>query len=470
MSFLRYPDPPRSFAQSWAASLTRALEDRDRQVQPKLPTGLARFSDDALAALKMRAGDRALAWGDSGSRLLAWNGSGWFPALGAFNARGFGAMGDNVSDDTPAIQAAVDAAVAAGGGVVRIPAGLYRISAPITWDADRVAVEGDGGSTRIIVTGAFNAFTVGGSVLRRHTSLRNMHIEAATAIASGWGFAGRNLWDFDVSGLFVINMPSGLSFQDCTMGQVAAVRVSNIAPDTGVGILIDGGNDQYIRDSLIACAGGAVPQPKCGVLLKASEATWMDAVGALHCRIGCLVQPETGDIVQQCFTTRCAWDSGSSHGLLYAPVGTGIVRTMVSVEDWSATNENHGVAVNAPAGAAVNGLKFIGLRSLNNVQSGVALLSGSNISVSESIISGNSSNVSGAHSGVLVTSGVSEFSITGCDIRPYGPFPNWQKYGVEVQPGASDWYTIAMNRLYGNVTGGLSDGGTGVNKVVGMNL
>lgn len=44
---------------------------------------------------------------------------------GWFHADGFGAKGDGVADSRPAIQAAIDAANAAGGGVVYLPAGVY---------------------------------------------------------------------------------------------------------------------------------------------------------------------------------------------------------------------------------------------------------------------------------------------------------------------------------------------------------
>lgn len=46
-----------------------------------------------------------------------------------YDAKDFGATGNGLSDDTLALQAAIDAAAAAGGGQVHLPAGEYRVSA-----------------------------------------------------------------------------------------------------------------------------------------------------------------------------------------------------------------------------------------------------------------------------------------------------------------------------------------------------
>jgi len=47
------------------------------------------------------------------------------PSHGVFNVRDFGAKGDGTTVDSPAINAAVEAAAAVGGGTVRLPAGTY---------------------------------------------------------------------------------------------------------------------------------------------------------------------------------------------------------------------------------------------------------------------------------------------------------------------------------------------------------
>lgn len=49
--------------------------------------------------------------------------------LGVFNAKAFGAIGDGTTDDTAAIQAAIDACTT--GGIVFVPQGIYLITTPI---------------------------------------------------------------------------------------------------------------------------------------------------------------------------------------------------------------------------------------------------------------------------------------------------------------------------------------------------
>src|SRR5271170_7967892 len=48
-----------------------------------------------------------------------------------YNVKVFGAFGDNSHDDTIPIQNAISAAFAANGGIVKVPAGTYKITSQL---------------------------------------------------------------------------------------------------------------------------------------------------------------------------------------------------------------------------------------------------------------------------------------------------------------------------------------------------
>lgn len=70
--------------------------------------------------------------------------------LSSYNVKYYGAVGDNSVDDTDAIQAAIDAAEAAGGGVVFFPPGTYRINATLVVEGDDIEVAGAGRYTTTV--------------------------------------------------------------------------------------------------------------------------------------------------------------------------------------------------------------------------------------------------------------------------------------------------------------------------------
>ena len=70
---------------------------------------------------------------------------------GVYNAKQYGAKGDGDSDDTDAIQAAVDAA-AATGGTVFLPKGCYRISRTINMTARALVRDYNSSATAAALT------------------------------------------------------------------------------------------------------------------------------------------------------------------------------------------------------------------------------------------------------------------------------------------------------------------------------
>jgi hypothetical protein len=75
------------------------------------------------------------------------------PPIYAFDIRTFGAVGDGVADDTAAVQAAFDAAVAAGGGTVFVPSGAFRVTTTVTVAGATsvpLAVRGEGWQSALV--------------------------------------------------------------------------------------------------------------------------------------------------------------------------------------------------------------------------------------------------------------------------------------------------------------------------------
>jgi hypothetical protein len=103
--------------------------------------------------------------------------------IAQFNAKNYGAKGDGGTDNISAIQTAINAASANGGGVVLLPPGVFIVSAtPTTWIQlkDNVTIRGSGPFTTIRLknnNGDFNRLFGAAS---DSTTLKNVCIENLT--------------------------------------------------------------------------------------------------------------------------------------------------------------------------------------------------------------------------------------------------------------------------------------------------
>ena len=120
------------------------------------------------------------------------------------SVKDFGAIGDGVTDDTAAIQAALDSAVGVGLAVY-MPAGTYKTTATLNWPQDwPVRLYGDGvETTHINYTGAntaINMYDAGASTKYVKSSVENLRLSGNGAtstnginIRQGYAIALRNV-------------------------------------------------------------------------------------------------------------------------------------------------------------------------------------------------------------------------------------------------------------------------------------
>ena len=100
------------------------------------------------------------------------------------SVKDFGAVGDGVADDTAAIQAAIDAVYAAGGGTIDIPPGVYNItSLSKNWSsAISVIIQGAGKRTTVLrkigaTTTPIMDFSADVSVLEVYCTIADLRVQ-----------------------------------------------------------------------------------------------------------------------------------------------------------------------------------------------------------------------------------------------------------------------------------------------------
>ena len=185
------------------------------------------------------------------------------------NVKDYGATGDGVTDDTAAIQAAHDAAVAAGGGVVAFPQGAYKCDTGLAIDDDVPILWmglGGGAESGMGARLDFSGLPSGAAITVekssdqvRGFSMRNLAIERSTLASKGSGLIGlkmRAAKFFDFVSVTIDNFDINLDLDDnssdaCFRGRFSLCRFLSAA--TGVARL--GG---VIETNFLDCQFGGV--------------------------------------------------------------------------------------------------------------------------------------------------------------------------------------------------------------------
>lgn len=373
------------------------------------------------------------------------------------NVKDFGAVGNGVADDTAAIQAALNA-----GGTVTLPPGVFKITSALN-----VAVPG----TRIVGAG------VNATQIYQHTlSARLFNITAANCIIENVTLDYNGTPTSGATAIFTVGAETylrsfkinraweGVRFAAGSINSKANMfEVYNCASSGVYFIGVGGCNISGFRVDAVTtsnAASGCIRMADFVEGVTVADGETLNGVYSLltsASSYGAGTRPAynrfssvyfdgaaQGVYVDQAveFTFTGCWFSGGRTGGGFDGVALGTTDSVAFIGCTFANCGRHGARVLA----ASNRASFTGCKALGN-----------------SVTAG-----AGVANGIHIDANTNNFSIVGCTATN-ALFVGSQSYGIRVETGTSNIYTITGNVVTGNATGGILDGGTGVTKTIAAN-
>lgn len=384
-----------------------------------------------------------------------------------FNVKDYGAVGNGIVDDTASIQSAINAALAAGGGVVLLPSGRYLVGGGLLIDdgptTKSIVLQGVNpgplfngptwaGGTTIVVPASFSGNTISFGNSTRGT-IRNLSIYSDAPRTAGRAIYLYYTIDALIEDVDMNNQYIGIEIFG-GYGHRINRGAWNIAPN-GTGVWVNGNqsgnngldssNDTYIN--LISSNGGFA-----AFRIQNTGGVWMSQCDSITARYGLLIDPGNDQAVTWCTFDTCAFDSSYDQNLRIQASGNGKVWGLTFIGCWTATLlASAGYTNCVTIGAGVDGVQFVGHRFFNSPGAhGLWVYQAKNIYLDGCVASGF------PNGGGFVFLSTVGFAVRNCHSGTYsGQVAS--KYGIYVDSACSK-YLISGCTLLGN-TNNLVDGG-----------
>jgi hypothetical protein len=362
------------------------------------------------------------------------------------NVKDFGAVGDGVTDDTAAIQAAIDYAE----GEVYFPVGNYKISSSLNINNNSIRLVGSSRYSTLITQTTLNSKIVNISTSSyfcgiEHLSFRYQGTPASGATAIFCGGSYCTLKDFVVRNAYI-----GVEWYQGVAGKASDFEILDYE---NIGLYVHELNDLMVS-RFIMNAGNTTRGASGGICLEENVEAFICSDGDI------LLGQYSMTMVVPVFAIgrRPAYNNFTNVFFDSAANGTRIYRC-VETEFVGCWFSNGRVGPNT-AGALLDGcqsITFTNCRYFNNGGNGVSVLSTtSDITFTACKANSNSVTVgAGVAHGFYFDDNCTQFQVIGCT-SSNGLFSGQQGYGIFIGVNCNQFVVRDCN-LIGNLTGPLSD-------------
>jgi hypothetical protein len=366
----------------------------------------------------------------------------------------FGAVGNGVTDDTAALQAAI---AAVPNGVVLLGSKNYVTTQTLNL-ANSQTLRGLGRVISGIICNVSGVNVI--SLSSNGAAVVDLAIYDQTGTRSAGAFISLpNATRYNrIDNVYMGGPFIGIDFGAAgpVICDINSVYMSGLTPATGIGVRLLGGADLAFKNLEIVGTSGS--ECAYGVLLRNTGGAIFTDCDIMTCITGLGIIPNTaGQIVEWCQFEQVSCDTCSGNGTIIQASLSGLTVTGIVFADcWSSTCAQAGIYVGAGAGT-VSGVAFVNHRALNNGHEGMVLDVSNSVQVTGGFFCGNSAATPNTYAGISVKANATKFGFTNVKSGSGLGFNPIQKYGIEVLDGTCRDYAIIGCDLTGNNVGGLNN-------------